>query len=306
MKYTLNQLHIFLKVIELESVTLASEEIHLSQPAVSIQLKKFQDQFDLPLTEIVGRKLYVTEFGHEIAKSAKKIIDEVDLINNKTLAFKGQLVGKLNISIVSTAKYVMPFFLSDFLRENPGVELKMDVTNKSRVIESLRNNEVDFSLVSILPEQLNIETEDLLDNLLFLIGNSQIKTKNNIEKTLKDKPLIYREKGSGTRKSMEDFLKLQNIEVVNKIELTSNEAVKQAVIAGLGNSIMPLIGIKNELKNGELKILKVKGLPLKTKWSLIWLKEKRLSPVAIAFLNHIKIIKTNVAFEKFGWYKEFY
>jgi DNA-binding transcriptional LysR family regulator len=157
MNYTLNQLQIFLKVVQTQSVTRASEELHLTQPAVSIQLKNFQDQFDIPLTEVVGRKIFVTDFGHEIAHAAENIINQVYAINYKTLAYKGQLTGRLKISVVSTGKYVMPQFLADFMNQHEGIELFMDVTNKSKVVESLDKNEVDFALVSILPDKLNIE-----------------------------------------------------------------------------------------------------------------------------------------------------
>jgi DNA-binding transcriptional LysR family regulator len=115
MHYTLNQLQVFLKVAQTQSVTKAAEQLHLTQPAVSIQLKNFQAQFDIPLTEVVGRKIYITEFGKEIAEAASEIINQVNGINQKTLQYKGQLAGRLKISIVSTAKYVMPYFLSEFL-----------------------------------------------------------------------------------------------------------------------------------------------------------------------------------------------
>ena len=157
MNYTLHQLQIFLKVTQLKSITKASEALFLSQPAVSIQLKKFQEQFSVPLTEVVGRQLFVTDFGQEIAKAAEKILNEVQEINYKTLSFKGQIAGRLKLSVVSTGKYVMPYFLSDFLNKNKGVELIMDVTNKKKVIKSLENNEVDFSLVSVIPAQLNLD-----------------------------------------------------------------------------------------------------------------------------------------------------
>ena len=251
MKYTLNQLQIFLKVVQTKSVTKASEELHLTQPAVSIQLKNFQDQFEIPLAEVIGRKIYITDFGHEIAESAENIINQVYAINYKTMAHKGQLTGKLKISVVSTGKYVMPYFLADFMKEHQGIELKMDVTNKSQVIESLENNEVDFALVSILPTTLNIEKLDLLQNKLYLVGNAKLPTKNklNTQEIFEKIPLIFREKGSGTRQTMESFINKNNILVLKKMELSSNEAVKQALLAGLGYSIMPLIGIRNELQN---------------------------------------------------------
>ena len=303
MKYTLNQLQIFLKIVDLKSVTKASEELHLTQPAVSIQLKNLQNQFDIPLTEIVGRKLYVTEFGHEIAEAARKIVEQVNAIDYKTMAYKGELVGKLQISIVSTGKYVMPFFLSSFVQSNKAIQLNMDVTNKSKVVKHLENNEVDFALVSILPDHLQLERLDLLTNDLMLIGKNKLPSKSKKPSAiLSNLPLIFREEGSGTRSSMERFLRNQEVSVIKKMELTSNEAIKQALIAGLGYSIMPIIGLKNELENKQLEIIEVKGLPIQTNWSLVWLKGKNLSPVAKAFLSHIKTHKDEIIKNNFSWY----
>jgi DNA-binding transcriptional LysR family regulator len=307
MNYTLNQLQVFLKVVQYESVTKAAEELHLTQPAVSIQLKNFQDQFDVALTEVIGRRIYITAFGREIAAAAEKIIEEVQAINYMTLEYKGRLTGRLKISSVSTGKYVMPYFLSDFMKDHSGVELSIDVTNKKKVIESLEKNEIDFALVSVLPSQMNIEKLDLLQNKLFLVGNSKANITSGVKSNdaFQDLPLIFREKGSGTRQTMEGFLKSNTVTVNKKMELTSNEAVKQAVLAGLGYSIMPLIGLKNELSNKELQIIPMKGLPITTNWSLIWLKGKKHSPVSLAFLDHLKSTKDLITHKRFDWYEKY-
>lgn len=307
MNYTINQLRIFLKITQTQSITKAAEELHLTQPAVSIQLKNFQDQFEIPLTEIIGRKIFITDFGKEVAVAAENILNHAHALTFKSQAHKGKLTGRLKFSIVSTAKYVMPYFLVDFLNQNEGVELAMDVTNKAKVIDSLEKNEVDFSLVSVLPDSLQVEKIELLQNKLFLVSN----TKQKFGKKLYDKnifdtiPLIYREQGSGTRQTMERFIERNHLPVHKKMELTSNEAVKQAVIAGLGCSIMPLIGIKNELHTGELQIIPIKGFPIKSVWNLIWLKSKKHSPVASAFLSHLKKNKGKIVNEKFDWFEEY-
>lgn len=307
MNYTLNQLQIFLKIVQTKSITRAAGELNLTQPAVSIQLRNFQEQFDIPLTEVVGRKIYITDFGYEIAAAAESIIEQVNAINYKTMAYKGQLSGKLKISVASTGKYIMPFFLADFMNEHAGVELMMDVTNRNAVLRSLENNEVDFALVSILPSSMNIEHLDLLQNKLYLVGHT-VHQKGDLD-TLVDvfqnMPVIFREKGSGTRQTMEQFISNHDIKIVKRMELTSNEAVKQAVLAGLGCSIMPLIGIKNELHNGELKIILVKGLPIKTTWSLIWMKGKKHTPISTALLNYLRKEKENIVKEKFSWYEQY-
>jgi len=307
MNYTLNQLQVFLKVTQLQSVTKAADELKLTQPAVSIQLRNFQDHFEIPLTEVIGRQLYVTDFGKEIAETAENILNQVNAINFKTVAHYGQLSGRLKISAVSTGKYVMPYFLADFLKLHSGVELILDVTNKAKVVKSLERNEVDFSLVSVMPEKLQVDFLELIQNKLFLVGNLDQK----ISRGLQDKsifkvlPLIYREPGSGTRHVMEKYIEKNKLRVKKKMELTGNEAVKQAVIAGLGCSIMPLIGIKNELTNGDLKIIEVKGFPIKSTWNLVWLKDKKFSPIARAFLDYLKIEKNRIIKERFEWYERY-
>lgn len=291
MNYTLNQLQIFLKVVQTTSITKAAEELNLTQPAVSIQVKNFQAQFDIPLIEIIGKKIYITDFGKEIAQSAESILDQVYAINYKTMAFKDQLVGRLKVSIVSTGKYVLPYFLSDFLKINPGVELSIDVTNREKVGKSLEENEVDFSLVPDLPDAQHYAYIDILPNDLYLVGNKETAALNPTFKYNEFKnelPLIFRENGSATRKAMEVYFKSQGISFLKKIELVSNEAVKQAVIAGLGYSIMPIIGIKNELKTDTLVILPRKGLPISSTWKLVWHKDKTPSPVAHAFITYVK------------------
>ena len=302
MNYTLHQLQLFLKIVEKKSITKAAEELFLTQPAVSIQLKNFQDQFDIPLTEVIGRQLFVTNFGNEIAQIAQRIVNEVQTINYKTQAYKGILSGKLKIAIVSTGKYVMPYFLTDFIEKYLHIELEIDVTNRKKVIESLKKNDVDFALVSVLPDDFEVNSEPILENKLYLMGknNSEFEI-NKKQNSLNDVPLLFREKGSGTRLVMENYFKKNQIKSNIKMQLTSNEAVKQAVIAGLGLSILPLIGCKNELKNNELQIIPVNGFPIKSEWNLIWLPNKKLSPVAQKYIDFIQLEKNNIQKTNFDW-----
>ena len=167
----------------------------------------------------------------------------------------------------------MPYLLAGFLKQHQGIELILDVTNKAQVIGTLERNEVDFSLVSVLPTHLQIEQEELMQNKLYVVGNSDEKFRKKAydSSVLETLPLIYREPGSGTRYVMEQFTEANNLPVRKKLELTTNEAVKQAVLAGLGYSVMPLIGIRNELETGTLQIIPVKGFPITSTWRLIWL-----------------------------------
>ncbi len=297
MNYTLHQLQIFLKVVQTKSITKASEALYMTQPAVSIQIKNLQDQFDIPLTEVIGRKLYVTDFGLEIAALAEKVVQEVAAINNKTLAYQGLLSGKLVISSASTGKYVIPYFLSSFLTMHPGIDLVLDVTNKARVVDSLVSNDIDFAVVSVLPDNLTVNEELLIENKLYMVGKSS---------DLPDEaPLIYREQGSATRVAMEKYFADVKNKQRKRFELTSNEAVKQAVIAGLGYSIIPLIGMQNELLNHQLHIIPIEGMPITTKWRLIWLKNKRLSPVSSAYLAFLQASKQQILKHNFQWFLNF-
>ncbi len=296
MNFTIQQLIIFRELCAAKSVTKTSEKLHLTQPAISIQLKNLQSQFDQPIFETIGKKIHITPFGVMLNNKIESIIKELEDVQLFTQTTTGELQGQLKIAVVSTGKYVMPYFLSDFLGEHSNIELQMEVSNKQQVIERLKNNEVDFALVSILPEKLNLTKLDLVENKLYMIGRLQGQKKNRT-KTIKLSdchPLIYREPGSGTRQTMEKFIERKKIQPVKAIELTSNEAVKQAILAGMGYSIMPLIGLRNELKNKELEIIPIPGLPIKTTWQLVWLKEKKNSSVAQAYLEFLKAKKNSI------------
>ena len=303
MNYSLHQLAIFLKIVQTKSITKTAELMHLTQPAVSIQLKNFQSQFNIPLIEIINKKVYITEFGKDIAESAQNIMNEVSVIDNRLTKYNGSLTGTLRMSSVSTGKYVIPYFLADFLRENQNVDLRLDVSNKSTVLELLEQNQSDFSLVSVLPKNMALQRIELMPNSLYLVGAGNQSHQNELIKkqTIEKLPLIYREEGSATRMAMERFIEKNRITVKKKIQLTSNEAVKQAVIAGIGFSIMPVIGLKNELENKQLQIIPIKGLPIKTAWNLVWHRKKRLSPVAAAFKEYIEKYKKEIIQSNFNW-----
>ena len=307
MNYTLNQLRIFLKIVQTESITKAAEELHLTQPAVSIQLKNFQEQFEIPLTEIVGKKIFITDFGREIGEAAESILNEVYSINHKADAYKGFLTGRLKISVASTGKYVIPYFLSPFLKKFKNIELLLDVTNKTKVIESLVKNEIDFALVSVLPEKLNVQKIKLMPNKLFLVGNKEkiFDSVTNDKSILESIPLIFREEGSATRDAMEKYIDKIQLTGIKKMEFVSNETIKQAIIAGLGYSIMPMIGLRNELSNDQLQIIPMEGLPICTDWYLIYLENKKLSPIAKAFVDFVEKEKENIIQENFSWVEKY-
>lgn len=302
MKYTFKQLEVFLKISQTKSVSKAAKLLYLSQPAVSTQLKNFQAQFNLPLTELVKRKLYLTEFGQEVAKDCEKILEDVQSLDRKALAYQGQLTGRLSISVVSTGKYLMPYFLKDFTDQHPAIELSMDVSNKAKVLENITKNEVDFSLIAHPLQDNSLDSLYLLDNKLFMFISSQrsVPDKCSLEALVNRFPFIYREEGSSTRQFMEMFIEGKQFSPSKQLELTSNEAVKQAVIAGLGCSILPLIGLVHELDRRRVKIVALRGLPILSEWRLIWRKGREHSPVAAAFLDYLKTERARVVEEYFN------
>jgi len=290
MNYSLHQLKIFVSVCEHISITNAANEMNMTQPALSIQLKNFQNQFEVPLIEKKGRKIVVTEFGYQIKEIAEKILLEAEALKFKTKEYKGLFTGRLKIASASTGKYVIPYFLETFLDRYPGIDLSLDVSNKTEVIKSLTDHKIELALVSVPPENVNYQEELLMENTLHMISK--------IGDTRETPPLIFREKGSATRKVMDDHLQIKKNR--KSLELTSNEAVKQAILAGLGNSVLPLIGIKNELKK-DLQITKTAHFPIRTQWRLIWLANRKLTPIAEAYLEFVRDNKKTIIAKHFSW-----
>jgi len=302
MNYTLHQLRIFTKVAEYQSVTKAAEVLYLTQPAVSLQLKRFQQEFEIPLFEVLGRQLHITEFGRRIEKLAHELLEQAERIEVAANTHRGILTGNIRIATVSTGKYVLPYFLEGFMRDNPGVNISVDVTNKALVVESLRENRVDFALVSVLPEKLAIIGIPLLPNELHLTASTAYPDlpKRMTKKKLGTLPLIFREEGSATRSAMSSFLSSQQIPTNRSMVLVSNEAVKQAVRAGLGLSVLPRIGIRSELELDSMRIIPMKGLPIITEWNLTYPKGKKHSPAALALAEYIKQNKQQIVERHFS------
>ena len=297
MNYTLHQLRIFVKVCEHESVTRAAEALFLTQPAISIQLKKLQEEFEIPLTEVIGRRLYITDFGRQIQELAESILGTMDRIEQARHQYKGILTGSIKIASASTGKYVIPYFLTGFMQKFPEVNISIDVTNKTKVVESLQENSVDFALVSVIPQNLALTGVPLMDNALHLVASTdyQALPKRMTHKKLGLHTLIFREYGSATRAAMEQYLNKHEVQVKRSMQFTSNEAVKQAVRAGLGLSIMPLIGIRSELQLNNMCIVPIKDLPIITKWHLVYSSGKQLQPASQALIDYIEEHKEQIS-----------
>lgn len=288
MNITLHQLRAFQAVAKYQSITKAAEAMNMTQPAVSIQLRNLQEQFSVPLTEIIGKKIHITEFGQELVETGERIFAEMDSIEAKMLELKGLLGGKIRISSVSTGKYIIPYLMSDFMKIHPHVDISLEVSNRYNVLAHLQENSTDLALVSILPDDLNLESISIAENNWYLAcAFDKIDFyKKEIEKENWTKvPMILREKGSGTRTTMEKFFTDREIVIESKMELATNEAVKQAVMAGLGVSVLSNFSMTQELKDKRLAIIPYPGLPLKADWRLIWLRQKKHPPAVKAFIR---------------------
>jgi DNA-binding transcriptional LysR family regulator len=288
MNITLHQLKAFQAIAKFQSITKAAEAMSMTQPAVSIQLKNLQEQFEVPLTEIIGKRIHITEFGQELVDTADRIFGELGQIEEKMLELKGLLGGKIRISAVSTGKYIIPYLMADFMKIHPHVEISLEVSNRYKVLAHLQENSTDLALVSLWPDELDLESIQLAENKWYLACSPEKKetyTAAIKEGKWEKVPFLVREKGSGTRTMMEKFFLERDIHVESNLELATNEAVKQAVMAGLGASLLSNFSMAQEIKEGRISLLELPGLPLKADWKLIWLKQKKHSPAVKAFIR---------------------
>lgn len=290
MHLTLQQLRLFESVSRLGSYTRAAEELFLTQPAVSIQVKRLEAQAGLPLFEKIGKKTFTTAAGKVMYDASLDILNRVEDLNNSLEELKGTVKGNLQVSVVTTAKYFLPNLLGAFLQQYPDVEPKLKFINRARVIERLMNNEDDFVVMGQIPDDDNLEAHPFLNNILGIVAHADhpLANKKNIsiEELVKQRFLI-REAGSGTRVVFEQLLKEHGLKVEPYMELGSSEALKQAVMAGLGIAVLSLYSVQLERDVNKLIVLDVEGFPMKRRWYLVHLKGRKLSLVARTFFDYI-------------------
>lgn len=303
MSYTLHQLRVFETVAREGGITRAANELHMSQPAVSIQLKQLETHLGIPLTEVLGRTLHLTEAGREVYERIRHVNRALEDMETTLGEMKGSIRGRLQVAAVSTGKYVMPYFLGRFKERHPGIDIRMLFDNRDTVFSHLRENRTDFAVVSIPPKGMAVEALPIMDNPLVVASPPGAippdRTLSFAE--LANRTFILREEGSGTRLVMLDLFKRHRIRPDVPFELGTSEAVKQAVMAGLGVSILSAFSIRSELRNGDIQVLPVDGFPLTTHWQLIWQKGKRLSPAALNFLSFVRERKAQIIEEHFRW-----
>ncbi|MCG9753607.1 LysR family transcriptional regulator [Shewanella insulae] len=287
---TLRQMEILLAVYDSGSVSGAAETLHLTQPTISMQLKKLADVIGFPLYNIVGRKVVFTEAGLEVVKSATEILDSFARLEMSLSDMEELKSGTLRLAVVTTSKYFIPHLLGPFCERYPNVTVQLNVGNRQQIIERLKQGIDDFYVFSHPPADINTESIEFFNNPLVAIAqeNHPLVSQDGVSLTeLCEAPFLMRENGSGTRLAIERFMAKQNVKLNVKMTIESNEAIKHSVMSGLGVSILSAHTLAFGGNTG-LAQLNVKELPINSNWYFLWLKSKRPSAIAQAFLTHVE------------------
>jgi len=290
MHLTLQQLKLFEAVSRLSSYTRAAEELFLTQPAVSIQIKRLEEQAGLPLLEQVGKKIFPTAAGKEMYAASLDILNRVEDLKISIDEIQGTVKGPLQVSVITTAKYFLPNLLGSFLQKYPDVEPILRFTNRARILERLMNNDDDFVIMGQVPKDDYLESYPFLNNIIGIVAPADhpLANKKNIPlEELQNQRFLNREAGSGTRQAFDQLLKEQGVKIEPYMELGSSEALKQAVMAGLGVAALSIHSVQLELEVNKLTILDIQGFPLKRRWYAVHLKGRKLPLVARTFLDYI-------------------
>ncbi len=294
MHLTLRQLQCFSAVARNLSYTRAAEELHLTQPAVSMQIRQLEQQAGLALTEQLGKQVYLTEAGEEVHRYAKSILQQIDEMDDVLDKLKGFAGGRLRIAAISSANYFAPKLLGTFHQRFPDVSVSMDVTNQSAVVKHVIDNEVDMAIMGQPPEHAHLEAVAFMNNPLIIVAppDHKLASRKRIAlKELEKEVFLTREPGSGTRGAMQRFFRQQKLKLTTGMEMGSLSGIKQGVQAGLGLGLLPKGAVEVELMLGRLVELKIKGLPIPRHWYVVMRKGKRLSVAAEEF----RLLLTNEA-----------
>jgi len=286
---TLHQLKVFETTARLGSFTKAAEELDITQPTVSSQVKQLTKTVGLPLFEQIGKQLYLTTAGKELLHTCQDVFSQLDNFEMKVADLKGTKEGKLSLSVITTATYFIPRILGAFCQIYPDIDIALQVTNHKQIQERMLNNQDDLYILSQPPEEIDLKSQPFIDNPLVAIARKDhpLAVKHNIPlKDLQDYPFIMRESGSGTRKAVQKLLNQHNIEVKVRLELGSNEAIKQAVLGGLGLSVLSKHTLTSTCYD-DLTILDVQNFPIPRHWYISYLAGKQLSVIAETFFNFL-------------------
>jgi len=289
-RLTLRQFRVFEAVARHLSFSRAAEELHLSQPAVSMQVRGIEVILGVPLTEQLGKKIFLTEAGREVLHASQAITARLDDLQANLAQLRGIDSGRLNLAATSTVNAVATDILARFRGRHSGVSIHLDVSNRAAVLNLLATNHTDLAIMGQVPEDLGLEATRFMDNPLVVIAppdHPLVGQKNISVESLAAESFLVREAGSGTRGAMERFFAARGLEIRSSMEMSSNEAIKQAVQAGLGLGILSLQTLEMELALKRLAVLDVEGFPILRHWYIVHRADKRLSPVAQAFKEFV-------------------
>ena len=291
MRVTLRQLSTFEAVARLKSFSAAANEMHVSQPTVSKQIKALHETIEIPLIEQIGKKIYLTEAGEELYATCHDWLNTWDRFEQSIANLKGMKQGKLRITTVTTTKYFMPRFLGPFCSQFPNIDISLNVLNRDQLLDRLAHNEDDLYIMGVPPEDIDVEAEPIMENPLVVIApvdHPLVDEKDIDIKRLSKEPFLVREAGSGTRITVERIFAEKKIALNVRMELGSNEAIKQAVIGGLGIAVLSRSTLSLESSQKELAIPDVAGFPIQRAWYLVCPKGKALSIVAEYFCQFLR------------------
>jgi DNA-binding transcriptional LysR family regulator len=290
MRVTFRQLRLVLALAETGSVNGAARAMHVTQPTASMQLKEVSDSIGLPLYEVVARKVCMTEVGLDLARTARNIATEWEAFEQRVDSLKGHTRGKLRVAVVSTAKYFVPRLLGTFCKRYPEIEVAFEVLNRDGVVNRLRNNLDDVYVMSTPPNDIALVDEVFMANPLVVIcstANPLAKRKSLTIADLAGQRFILREQGSGTRMAVDSYFKKIKFRPNLRLELGSNEAIKESVAGGLGISVISRHALHGNASEHGVSVLNVKGFPIDSKWHIVHPKGKKLSPIASVFKSHL-------------------
>jgi len=286
MKITFRQLSIFQVVAQCRSITRAAEQLHLSQPAVSMQIKKLEEAVGLDLTYLVGKQIHLTEAGEEMLRYCQRIGKTLAEAEAVFAGLKGVRHGRLSIAVASTVNYFATKLIAQYHKQYPDIQIRLEVTNRVRLLEQLEGYEKDIILMGRPPDSPDLVHQPFMDNPLVVIAAPEhpLAGRRRISlETIQREPFVLRELGSGTRVALEGFFREKGIDLGTRTEMSSNEAIKQAVMAGLGLGVVSAHTVELELSAGALVILDVAHFPIRRQWYVVHRRDKPLSHAAEEF-----------------------
>lgn len=282
-RYTIRQIDTFLEVARYASVSLAADKLHVSQPAVSMQLRQLEEAMGVPLVEQIGRKIRLTDAGQDFHQYAIAAVSQLKQLEDAMAERRGIKKGRVELAIVSTAKYFVPMLLVNFRKRFPGIDVVLHIHNRENIMKLMMRNEIDLVIMGRPPETLECIAAPFATNPLAIVsapGHPLSRRRNAPLLLLKDQEFVVREKGSGTRHAMERLFSEHGIDPPIVMEMPSNETIKQAVMAGMGLSFLSLRTVRHELASGHIVQLDIEGLPIVRHWHVTHMVSKRLSPAA--------------------------